>query len=467
MSKRIIRDLNAGFFVFSSLAVILITIIALMNYSLGGMLLFDIESTAEMVRVSDSNIFSFSDLKHLKAEAGLEKISAYSEMIALVSNRAGICKDGMKVVLVDEDYSSIYKYEMIEGRFPDEDSVRKGKAYAVISDQLALRLFMTLRVVGNEIEIMGEEYTIFGVYKSRSSVFWTLSGDGFDRVFIPYTAIDSYMELPVDIMALVKKQEQHINDTKIRIDAITGQKVSSYEINDYTTSGVVSHQYFDLLVYIIGLAAILFTIVFLARYAAYLIRRCKKKLNSYYAGNLLKTDFKEILGLLSVFIAGIVVMALIANMIAFDFIVADKYIPDDNIFDTHFYISAAMKDSILANSYKINIYSVVENYRRGIMRINIYCALLISVFIVISTMLYRLLLKAGARGKSILWTVLTTVVLGGALGVMMAILLGFEAYCPVKIWLLMLYYYYILLSLHKFKTRTGSGFAATDLTILK
>lgn len=365
MSKSIIKDLNAGFIVFGSLAVLMITIIALMNYSFGSMFLFDMESTAEMVRVSDSNIITFSDLKHLKAEAGLEKISAYSEAVALVSNRPGIRKDDMKVVLVDEDYSSIYKYEMIEGRFPDEDSVRKGKAHAVISDQLALRLFMTLRVVGNEIEIMGEKYTIFGVYKSRSSVFWSLSGDGFDRVFIPYTAIDSYMELPVDIMALAKKQEQHINDTKIRIDAITGQK------------------------------------------------------------------------------------------------------PEDNIFDTRFYISAAIKDSMVANSQKINVYSIVENYLGSIMRINIYCALLISVFVLVSTMLYRLLLKAGARDKSILWGVLAIVAVGGASGVMMAILLGFDAYCPLKIWLLVLYYYFVLFSLHKFKTRTGGGFPPIDLTILK
>jgi putative ABC transport system permease protein len=467
MAKSIMKSLNAGFVAFGTLAVLLITTIAVMNHSFDSMLLLDKVRTAEMVRTSDANMITFNDLKRMKKEAGIERISGYSEMVALVSNRAGVRKDGIKLVLIDEDYSLIYKHELLKGGFPDTDSIKRGKAYAVISDQLALGLFMTIDVIGNEIEIMGNKFTVSGVYRGKDSIFWRLSGDGFDRVFIPYTGIDSYMELPVDIVALLKKEDQHISDIKFRIDAITDQKMASYKSYDYMISGVTFHQYFDLLIFIIGLAAISFTIVLLVRYAACMIRRYKEKLKSYYPRDLLKADIKKTTGVFLIFPAGLAGLVLIGNMIRFSFIVPDKYLPEDNIFDMEFYISTAIKDIMMANSYKINVYSAFEYYRRSIACFNIYCVSLICVFIIISTMLYNLLLRSGAKSKSILSAISIIILAGGALGVLMAVLSGFDAYFPIKSWLVVLYYFLVLFVLRKFELSHGPDFMAADLTILK
>lgn len=453
MTKGIIKSLNAGFVAFGTLAVLLITIIAIMDHSFGGMFLVDMERTAEMARVSDTNTITFSNLKQLKTEAEVEKISGYSEMVALVSNKAGIRKDGIKVVLIDEDYSSIYKYKFIAGGFPDTDSVRKGRAFAVISDRLALELFMTIDVVGNEIEIMGDKFTVFGVYKSKDSVFWRLSADGFDRVFIPYTGTDGYMEMPIDILALLKKQDQHISDIKSRIDTITGLKSSSYEAYDHSASAVVFRQYFDLLIFIIGIVAILFTVVFLIKCTVCIIVRYKKRIKANYARDLLRADFRKILGILSVFSMGVAGMVLIFHMIRFRFVIADKYIPEDNIFDMQFYINAAIKDIMTANSYKINVRSLFEHYRTSVAYINVFCTSLILVFVTISTMLYNLLLKSGAKSKNVLLAISIIIFAGGASGVAAAVLLGFDAYFPVKCWLVVFYYLLTILLSRKFHTQ--------------
>jgi len=460
------KSLNAGFVAFGTLAVLLITIIAAMSHSFGSMFLLDMERTAEMVRVSDANTITFGDLKQLKKEADAEKISGYSEMIALVSNKAGVRKDGTKIVMIDEDFPSVYKYELIAGGFPDADLLRKGKAYAVISDQLALGLFMSIDVVGNEIEIMGDKFTVSGVYKSKGSIFWKLSGDGFDRVFIPYTSIDGCMEIPVDILALLRKQNHPITDVKARIDAITGQKASSYEIYDHMTSLVVSRQYFDLLIFIVGIAAISFTLAFLTKCAVCVIRLYKKQSSIYYTKDLLKADFRRILGILSLFLISAAGIVLIFHMIRFRFIIADKYIPEDNIFDMQFYVNAAIKDSIKANSYKINVRSMIVHYQKSVMYINIFCSLLISVFIIISTMLYNLLLQSGAEIKNILSAVAIIILAGGASGVAAAVLLGFGAYLHVKGWLVVFCYLLAILLSRKFYTQfvsveSGSLFYAS------
>lgn len=441
--KKVVNSIAVGFIVFGSVTVLLATIIAVMNQSFNDMYLSDMEHTAEMVRISESNTISFKDLQYLKEESGVEKISGYSEIVALVSNKAGISGDDVKIVLVDEDYSSVYKYELIMGRFPDADSVKKGKAYAVISDQLALKLFMTYDIVGNEIIIMGQKHIISGVYISGNSIIRRLCGDGYDRVFIPYTGIDGYLEAPVDIAVLQMKPDQSVSEIKIKLNALIDQKMSSYIISDHMISSTIFHQYFDLLLFIIGMSAILFTVLFLIRYTICIYRVLKKKLEAYYVRSLVEVDKREVISILSVFFIGAVCIVFILNVIRFKFIIADRYIPDDNIFDMQFYINTAIKDRMIANSYKINVHSIFDYYFKNILQFNIYCTLLISVFFIISNMLYNLLLQLGVKLKKIMSAALFIIFAGGATGVLIAVSSGFDAYYPIKLWMIISYYLFI------------------------
>jgi hypothetical protein len=82
-------------------------------------------------------------------------------------------------------------------------------------------------------------------------------------------------------------------------------------------------------------------------------------------------------------------------------------------------------------------------------------------------MLYNLLLRSGAKSKSILSAISIIILAGGALGVLMAVLSGFDAYFPIKSWLVVLYYFLVLFVLRKFELSHGPDFMAADLTILK
>lgn len=442
--ERLIKSVFVIFIVFGLLTVLLATIFANIYHSFNESFLFDMQRTAEMVRISDNNIITFEDLVYLKDEAGVDKVSGYSEIVAKVSNKLGIYSDGIKIALVDEDYASIYKHELLMGNFPDTDAVKKGKAYAVISDQLALKLFMSLDIVGNEIELLSRKYIVAGVYKRRNSILWSLCGDGYDRVFIPYTSIGNHSEMPVDIVALLKIADQSMYDIKAKLETIIENKMPSYKIIDHLASDAVSRQYFDLLIFIIGMAAIFYSVMFSIKYTMSTIRLFKEKANSYYISSLLRVDVRRVISNLSVIIICCAGVVFIANAIRFKFFIADKYIPDDNIFDLKFYIGAAVKDIMISNAYKINVYSLFEHYYRNILHIEIYCTLLITTLFIASHEIYKLLLYFDLKLKYLLLSVLSVILAGGAAGVLIAILLGLNTFFPIKVWTIILYYFMVL-----------------------
>lgn len=101
---------------------------------------YDMSRTVELVRTGDDAV-SFSEVRKLKESSDFYCVTGYSEMISTVSNRSGITETGIKVVLTDAEYSSVYIYEMLAGSFPGSRAVSSGEACAVISDELAVRLF--------------------------------------------------------------------------------------------------------------------------------------------------------------------------------------------------------------------------------------------------------------------------------------------------------------------------------------
>lgn len=455
--EKIRKSIIIKFIIFGSLAVLLATIVSNMNHSFIGLFTHDMNHTVEMVRTDDDNAVVFKDLLKLKNEAEFDKVSGYSEIISGVSNKFGVSKRDIKAVLIDAEYISIYKNEMLVGSFPDTQAMEKGESYTVISEQLAVNLFKSLDIIGNEIEVLGQKYTVVGVYKSKSSILWSLCGDGFDRLFVPYSSIDNYKDKSVDVIALLEKPEQSKDDVKILLETVLGSKMSSYEIIEHSISSIVFHQYFGLLIFVIGVLAILFTLIFFIKYSINTIRYLKKKADSYYISKIFKGEVRRVVCYLFVFLLCGVCIILLMKCIQFKFFIADRYIPDNNIFDVQFYIKVFINDIVTSNSHTSNVYSVCEYNYKNVFQLVLFCTFMFMIFFIVAHMFFNLLLVFDMNFSSILKLVIVIIIVGGAIGICTSTFLGLRAFLPFKTWMLMLYFLIILLCIrmmdkYKFST---------------
>ena len=91
--------------------------------------------------------------------------------------------------MTDPAYFEIYPYRFIEGAaFTDED-LSSGRLVAVITDDVARRLYGTDKdLIGKPVTINHREFTIVGVIEPGSS----LLQDSYDEVIIPYTTQSGY-----------------------------------------------------------------------------------------------------------------------------------------------------------------------------------------------------------------------------------------------------------------------------------
>lgn len=72
---------------------------------------------------------------------------------------------------VDRNWWSLFDYSFVSGRPFSEEEFEAGRKVAIITERLARRMFQTTDVVGREMLINYEHYTICGVVKDVSSQF--------------------------------------------------------------------------------------------------------------------------------------------------------------------------------------------------------------------------------------------------------------------------------------------------------
>jgi hypothetical protein len=87
----------------------------------------------------------------------------------------------IKLVFAEEGFARITGLPIARGAF----FLNAENNVAVISDELARSLFMSMDIIGANISINGLEYAVCGVYESGGGLAETLSADSFSRVYAP------------------------------------------------------------------------------------------------------------------------------------------------------------------------------------------------------------------------------------------------------------------------------------------
>jgi len=357
----------------------------------------------EWVKQLDSSDVLFGkDINSLNRLFANNKYSFVSEYLTTV--KAGGVSQDIYVNATNQECFLFTPSRMIKGEFLNEYHLKQASSVVVISDRLALSLFLTLEVLGENIILNGLSYKIVGVYKYPSNPLFLPGGYDKEVVYIPINSILNYKELPINqILFSIPEEFQSIYSVFDKSnDYELVNKLNNFQCNLYRHNSRKFNQWTNILNFIMGLTVILLIFRLIIRLLKKLIKYMKANLEDYYFKDLLLRFKIYIILFLPLLVLIIIIILWISKQIQFDFFYEQGDIPPENLFDISYYcmnFKRRLVESRLSTGL-VTEYQVIHNWTLGLIRGVGMLTLVSLVFFLYS--IKKLFLSSDEMHKSIL-----------------------------------------------------------------
>lgn len=331
---------------------------------------------------SDALPLTIADIEKLSERISFDGVSFCAEL-----EETSVKAETVLPVLTNESYFEIYNHKLIGKGFTKENMENKDKV-AVIESSLALKLFFNTNAVGKTITLNDEVYTICGIINEDENIINSLSSDGKQRVYVPYSGYKEYKNCEVNIIAYDNKS--------FSAPLIEQMNLTQYHPTNFSEKANVIRNFENIIFLILFIALCFLAIRLWYRICKKLIKDIKENLSENYILNSLKSiPIKYVLLAITAF--GIPVVLLIIFFLSdFSIFIISKYIPYDNIFDVSYYLNTIIENSNMANNlaltgdtFLINLYS--NSFSLLIWHVIIFAIIFIAVLSVIWKALSKLL----------------------------------------------------------------------------
>lgn len=331
---------------------------------------------------SDALPLTIADIEKLSERISFDGVSFCAEL-----EETSVKAETVLPVLTNESYFEIYNHKLIGKGFTKENMENKDKV-AVIESSLALKLFFNTNAVGKTITLNDEVYTICGIINEDENIINSLSSDGKQRVYVPYSGYKEYKNCEVNIIAYDNKS--------FSAPLIEQMNLTQYHPTNFSEKAKVIKNFEHIIFLILFIALCFLAIRLWYRICKKLIKDIKENLSENYILNSLKSiPIKYVLLAITAF--GIPVVLLIIFFLSdFSIFIISKYIPYDNIFDVSYYLNTIIENSNMANNlaltgdtFLINLYS--NSFSLLIWHVIIFAIIFIAVLSVIWKVLSKLL----------------------------------------------------------------------------
>lgn len=321
-------------------------------------LCFSNNATSQFTNITQLNYNISSDFSPYKIdefELLLERINGKLISFCSEQNDTVIKEESVTPILTNEWYFENYE-TITKGTGFTEENINSGDKVAVISDKLALKMFFSTDAVGKIITLNSENYKICGIYSESNFLINEISGDGKQRVYIPYTSFNEYGECEIDTISY--------NHKAISAPLMEQMNLQQYHFTDFAekTKVIKNIEHIVWLVVFAMSAVIILKIWYkLCRKFIFEIRDNLKE--NYFITSLKTISIKYIL--LVLIAIGIPMLLLTVFWVSdFSIYMVSKYIPCDNIFDVSYYLQTIIENENLQNSltltgntYLLKLYS--------------------------------------------------------------------------------------------------------------
>lgn len=331
---------------------------------------------------SDALPLTIADIEKLSERISFDGVSFCAEL-----EETSVKAETVLPVLTNESYFEIYNHKLIGKGFTKENMENKDKV-AVIESSLALKLFFNTNAVGKTITLNDEVYTICGIINEDENIINSLSSDGKQRVYVPYSGYKEYKNCEVNIIAYDNKS--------FSAPLIEQMNLTQYHPTNFSEKAKVIKNFEHIIFLILFIALCFLALRLWYRICKKLIKDIKENLSENYILNSLKSiPIKYVLLAITAF--GIPVVLLIIFFLSdFSIFIISKYIPYNNIFDVSYYLNTIIENSNMANNlaltgdtFLINLYS--NSFSLLIWHVIIFAIIFIAVLSVIWKALSKLL----------------------------------------------------------------------------
>lgn len=331
---------------------------------------------------SDEKPLTVKDMNNLSDRISFNQVSFCVEL-----DETNVKEETVTPVLTNEFYFEIYG-QKLNGNSITEENIKNENKVAVISSSLALKLFFNTDAVGKTITLNDEVYTICGVIQESENIINSLSSDGKQKIYIPYTCYSGYENCDVYTISY--------DNSASSAPLIEQMKLSQYHSTNFSEKAKVIKNFEHIIYLILFIALCFISMKLWYRICKKLIKDIKENLNENYILNSLKSiPIKYVLLAITAF--GIPVVLLIIFFLSdFSIFIISKYIPYDNIFDVSYYLNTIIENSNMANNlaltgdtFLINLYS--NSFSLLIWHVIIFAIIFIAVLSVIWKALSKLL----------------------------------------------------------------------------
>ncbi|WP_302193483.1 ABC transporter permease [uncultured Ruminococcus sp.] len=331
---------------------------------------------------SDEKPLTVKDMNNLSDRISFNQVSFCVEL-----DETNVKEETVTPVLTNEFYFEIWG-QKLNGNSITEENIKNENKVAVISSSLALKLFFNTDAVGKTITLNDEVYTICGVIQESENIINSLSSDGKQRIYIPYTCYSGYENCDVYTISY--------DNSASSAPLIEQMKLSQYHSTNFSEKANVIRNFENIIFLILFIALCFLALRLWYRICKKLIKDIKENLSENYILNSLKSiPIKYVLLAITAF--GIPVVLLIIFFLSdFSIFIISKYIPYDNIFDVSYYLNTIIENSNMANNlaltgdtFLINLYS--NSFSLLIWHVIIFAIIFIAVLSVIWKALSKLL----------------------------------------------------------------------------
>lgn len=331
---------------------------------------------------SDEKPLTVKDMNNLSDRISFNQVSFCVEL-----DETNVKEETVTPVLTNEFYFEIWG-QKLNGNSITEENIKNENKVAVISSSLALKLFFYTDAVGKTITLNDEVYTICGVIQESENIINSLSSDGKQRIYIPYTCYSGYENCDVYTISY--------DNSASSAPLIEQMKLSQYHSTNFSEKANVIRNFENIIFLILFIALCFLALRLWYRICKKLIKDIKENLSENYILNSLKSiPIKYVLLAITAF--GIPVVLLIIFFLSdFSIFIISKYIPYDNIFDVSYYLNTIIENSNMANNlaltgdtFLINLYS--NSFSLLIWHVIIFAIIFIAVLSVIWKALSKLL----------------------------------------------------------------------------
>lgn len=133
-------------------------------------------------------------------------------------------------------YGDLASIRMKAGNYFWVDEMPEYNQKAIISDTLAIRLFGTDQIVGEEIKLNGESYQVYGIYEEPKGFLADCCKEGEEKIYVPYSNYKSEegQEIPKPDIIYVRNEEGRMEEALAdEITEMAGMPFSYDEVTDY------------------------------------------------------------------------------------------------------------------------------------------------------------------------------------------------------------------------------------------